>query len=111
MLFFIIITTTTIPILISEHLPTPDTLKNRLIVNIYLRLIVNIYLPRYTKEWFITAVSQTQEEIGWGEDSEGFEIKQMQASILYTGVPSIVSELVVRFETRETLTNGGKILE
>lgn len=61
-------------------------------------------------QWYVEAVSQTQEVIGWGEDTRGFTIRQMEASILYTGVPNVVSELTVRFNTPETLDNGGTIV-
>ncbi|CAD7959916.1 unnamed protein product [Amoebophrya sp. A25] len=64
----------------------------------------------YTKEFYVEGTSQTQEVIGWGEDKVGFDIRQMQANIRYTGIQDQESELILNFVTVETLSGGGIIV-
>jgi len=64
-----------------------------------------------SRNWFVEAtMSETGALIGWGEDSTGITINPMKdVSVVYAGIPNIMSQLAFRFRTSETINRGGKL--
>eukprot|EP00933_Yihiella_yeosuensis_P016417 TRINITY_DN1403_c1_g1_i1.p1 TRINITY_DN1403_c1_g1~~TRINITY_DN1403_c1_g1_i1.p1 ORF type:complete len:1672 (+),score=277.91 TRINITY_DN1403_c1_g1_i1:210-5018(+) len=77
-------------------------------------VVIRIKTPAQTSaepSWFIQALDQTTGfQLGWGEDTVGVVVRQMQgARVVYPGIPSISGEMAFRFMTNEKLDEGGKL--
>lgn len=89
--------------------------------------------------WFLEGLDISGTQIAWGEDAVGFPVVQMPQTtvknfansgffeinisnmvipcdisknkVIYTGIPGASSELTFGFRTKETIENGGKLVE
>jgi hypothetical protein len=77
-------------------------------------LRVKVSTPDMTpdvRSWFVQGkITETDEQVGWGQDPEGFEVKQMEdTNVQYAGMPLIDTQMVVQFKTREQMDLGAQI--
>merc|ERR1719171_2053962 len=90
------------------------TCKDGGLDGVVLNLKIKVTTPDETPQsraWFVEGkIADTGAQVGWGEDAEGFEIKQMEeTSVLYAGMPLIDTQMAFRFVTREKMDMGSRI--
>jgi len=61
--------------------------------------------------WLLEGLeSSTGQQLGWGEDADGFEVDQMQQSELtFAAATGVTTPLAVRFRTTEAIGGGGRV--
>lgn len=83
---------------------------NEVITNLRVKVTTPDATPDI-RSWFVMGkLAETDEQVGWGQDPEGFEVKQMEdTSVDYAGMPLIDTQMVVQFKTREQMDLGAQI--
>jgi len=83
---------------------------NQVITNLRVKVTTPDATPN-VRSWYVMGkFAVTDEQVGWGQDPEGFEVKQMEdTSVEYAGMPLIDTQMVVQFKTREQMDLGAQI--
>jgi hypothetical protein len=76
-------------------------------------VVIRIITPATTpaeNSWYVSAMGPTGEQLGWGHDPLGIEVRQMVgAGVVYPGIPHISGQLAIQFVTNEKIDQNGII--
>lgn len=77
-------------------------------------LVIKIITPSMSAPdpaWYLQAHDYiTNQELGWGMDSVGVQVRQMRgAGVVFPGIPGISGQMAFRFETNVKVDEDGKI--
>lgn len=77
----------------------------------YVQILITTPAQSATEpSWFVDARSDT-EQLGWGTDPVGVEVRQMLgAGVVYPGIPAVSGQMAFRFITNEKIEAGGKLV-
>jgi len=75
--------------------------------------VIRIITPATTpveNSWYVSALDANGDQLGWGHDPVGIEVRQMVgAAVVYPGIPHISGQLAIRFVTNEKIDPNGII--
>jgi hypothetical protein len=83
---------------------------NEVIRNLRVKVTTPDATPNIRSWYVMGKFAETDEQVGWGQDPEGFEVNQMEdTSVEYAGMQLIDTQMVVQFKTREQMDLGAQI--